>query len=85
MNRSFLYGFLCALVLFATFGSLLTRKSEAQARLFDGVVPFWTTGGWLGLFNQNDGMVYFYDDKVETCIQRARLTGLGQAFMKVDQ
>ncbi len=82
MNRSFMYGFLLAAVIFAVLGQVFPKITDAQAGNFSGVMPFWTSGGWLGLFNQNDGRIYFYDDKMQQCVITMRLDKLGEPLEK---
>ena len=83
MNRSFLHGFLLAALIFVVFGQVSARITEAQAAGgFGGVMPFWTSGGWFGLFNQYDGKIYFYDEKMEKCLMTVRLDKLGDPLVK---
>ncbi len=79
MNRSFLYGFLVAALLSIFWGPLWLKNSEAQtqAASYEGVMPFWTSGGWLGLFDQKAGIVYLYDDSLVNCRMIARINKLG--------
>ncbi len=82
MNKNYLYGFLTATVLFLSLGNMFLYKAEAQSRGFGGVVPFVTPSGWVGLFNQNDGMMYFYDDRLQNCIKTVKVNTLGGALQE---
>ena len=84
MNKSFINGFLLAALLFSLFSNFTTRNSEAQPTMSatTGVFPFWTSGGWLGLFSSRDGMIYFYDDKLQNCITTVKVDRLGAPLVK---
>ncbi len=82
MNKSFLYGFLSAVILMSALGVVLEKKSEAQSASFSGVHPFWTTGGMMGFFDQTDGRVYLYDQNLENLFMVSKLEKLGEKMKK---
>ena len=82
MHKSFLYGFLSAVILMAAVGVFRAGKLEAQGTGFAGVYPFWTSGGMLGFFNQNDGRIYLYDQNLKNLYTTARLESLGIPMQK---
>ncbi len=59
-----------------------TIKSQAQGKSFAGVMPFMTSAGYFGLFNQNDGKVYIYDGDINKCVFEGRIDELGKPAIK---
>jgi hypothetical protein len=56
-----------------------TMQSKAQDKTsFAGVVPFMTNSNRLGLFNQNNGQIYMYDENLSQCVFIGQVSGLGQ-------
>lgn len=49
-----------------------------QTQNFYRVMPFTTSGGYLGFFNNQDGMIYLYDDNLKECVYISQLTALGE-------
>ena len=82
MNKSFLYGFLSAIIFMSAVGVWMGKKSEAQATSFAGVYPFWTSGGMMGFFDQADGRVYLYDQNLENLFMISRLEKLGNKMKR---
>ncbi len=62
---------------FIMMGPLFLKPSTAQAVRFDGVVPFATTAGFMGFFDQKDGKIYLYDQDMKECITTAQVETLG--------
>ena len=85
MNKSFLYGFLLAIILMSAAGVWMEKKSEAQTAGFAGVYPFWTSGGMMGFFDQTDGRVYLYDQNLENLFMVSKLEKLGDKMKKNPQ
>ena len=50
---------------------------------FHNVMPFSTIGGFIGFFDQKDGMVYIYDDQMKEAIFIYKLSELGQPSEEV--
>ena len=61
MERSKFYSLLILVVSLVLLTTALQKQTSAQSVQFDGVVPFSTTGGLMGFFNQKDGKLYLYD------------------------
>lgn len=59
-------------------GAGVSRAQETPKIPFEHVVPFTTTGGFFGFFNQADGKVYLYDAQLERLVLEAQMTELGQ-------
>jgi len=60
------------------------KTSSANPGSFDGVIPFTTSEGLIGFFDQKDGKVYIYDGDLANCLQVAQVDTLGKA-MKILQ
>lgn len=59
------------------------RLSQAGGASFAQVIPFSTVGGFIGFFDQKDGKVYLYDDKLEKCVYQVQMGTLGESGNKV--
>jgi hypothetical protein len=59
------------------------NPSVAQTTSFAGVVPFSTSGGYVGFFEQNSGKVYIYDDKLTDCVQISQIQQLGEPTLSL--
>ena len=76
--KSFL--FLGILVVIAVL--VCVQRSSAGANKFDGIVPFASSAGFFGFFNQNDGKVYFYSGDTKECSRVLRLDELGKPLVQ---
>lgn len=56
----------------------VSQAQEAPKIPFEHVVPFTTTGGFFGFFNQADGKVYLYDAQLERLVLEAEMAELGK-------
>jgi hypothetical protein len=54
-----------------------TVQSKAQNKNYSGIVPF-ATGERIGFFDQSNGRVYIYDNKIINCLFVGQMQGLGQ-------
>ncbi len=61
-----------------------TLSSKAEGKNFTGVMPFMTSAGYFGLFNQNDGKVYIYDGDINKCVFEGKIDELGKPAIKAD-
>ena len=61
-----------------------TITSKAEGKSFAGVMPFMTSAGYFGLFNQNDGKVYIYDGDIKKCVYEGKFDELGKPAVKAD-
>ena len=55
------------------------KVSSANPGSFDGVMPFTTSEGLIGFFDQKDGKVYIYDGSLTNCMQVSQIDELGKA------
>lgn len=58
--------------------SLAQEQGQVKYTSFNGVIPFFTTGEYIGFFDQKDGMLYFYDDQLKKCLFKYKLEQLGE-------
>ncbi len=76
-------------IIIVTLGILLTIlalrpvKTMAEGPSFAGVIPFATSAGSIGFFNQTNGKVYVYDGDLATCIFEGQFQELGKAVTKI--
>jgi|GEM_PF-1971351 len=61
---------------------ITTHQIMAQNRNFSNVVPFSTSAGRLGFFDQGDGKIYIYDNNLSECIFKGQLDELGKPLRK---
>jgi hypothetical protein len=61
------------------------KPSSANPGSFDGVMPFTTSGGLIGFFDQKDGKVYLYDGNLENCLLAAQMEQLGKAAKPISK
>ena len=57
--------------------------TRADGKGFAGVYPFVTSSSLLGLFNQNDGKIYVYDNDFSKCLYEGQVQELGKPIVKV--
>jgi len=58
-------------------------QEEEKGESFSGVMPFFTTGGYFGFFDQKDGTVYVYDEHMEQVKYVYKLKKLGSEGIAV--
>ena len=85
MRKSILYPLgVCMViaVMVLIFGPKTT--SAQMGGHFDGVIPFSTSGGFLGFFDQKSGTVYLYDQNYTKCVRVSKIDQLGKP-MEISQ
>lgn len=55
--------------------------AHSQGKNFNSVMPFFTSGGSLGFFDQSEGKVYIYDSNLSSCIFQGKLENLGEPIL----
>ena len=83
MQRTKFYSLLILVTTTVFLMTAFQKQTRAQNVAFDGVMPFSTTGGMMGFFDQKDGTVYLYDPDLTNCLQIVRLQELGKTMMKI--
>ena len=83
MYRTTLFNLLILTVSAMLFMASFQKQASAQNMTFAGVVPFSTTGGMMGFFDQKDGSMYLYDPDLTECLQVVQLTGLGAPLKRL--
>ena len=83
MQRSTFYNVLILVVSGILFASSLQKQASAQNLTFNNVVPFMTTGGMMGFFDQKDGSIYLYAPDLSECLQIVQLTALGKPLTNI--
>jgi hypothetical protein len=83
MNKSTLIIF--CITFLAALWIIQPRASLAQTKSFSGVIPFITTTGSFGLFNENDGKIYIYDNNLSTCVFKGQLDELGKPVRTITE
>jgi hypothetical protein len=78
MNKSLL----SVLAIILTVGTLsfLPKKLMAEEKNFNHVIPFSTTSGRIGFFDQSNGKIYIYDENMANCVFNGQLNQLGSAI-----
>lgn len=74
---------ICAFVAIALAAILYLKPSCAESGNFAGVMPFTTGSGFTGLFDQNSGKIYIYDDALNNCISVYQVEKLGQPIKHI--
>lgn len=69
---------LMGLVILVSVWMLRPQTGLAQANTFAGVVPFSTSAGTFGFFDQNSGKLYMYDNNLTKCIFIGQVENLGE-------
>ena len=54
----------------------------AQNKSFAGIVPFVSATGSIGMFDQNDGKIYIYNNNLSEISYQGQLQELGKPFTK---
>ena len=73
---------ICLAVL-ASLWMLRPHQSIAVGKNFAGVVPFVTSSGLFGVFNQNNGKIYVYDNNLSQCLYEGQMEELGKPVTKI--
>ena len=81
MNKITLFLSVLCIILSFMLGSAI--QSKADGKSFAGVVPFATSNGFFGFFNQNDGKFYLYDNNISECTFTGQLDELGKTITKI--
>ena len=63
--------------------TIFPQGMAAPAPSLSNVVPFATSGGYVGFFDQNDGTVYIYDGFLKDCALISRIEKLGEPMVKI--
>ena len=63
--------------------AIYPSKIRADNKNFAGVMPFVTSSGLMGFFNQNDGKIYIYNNPLSECLYEGQVTQLGEAVEKI--
>jgi len=58
--------------------NLRSTQAEEEFRTFEGVVPFATSGGFIGFFDQRDGTVYIYNEELKEVSFKYKIKKLGE-------
>ena len=78
MNK--LTAFLLIVIMALCFIVGTTMQSKAQGKTFSGIIPFVTGSDRVGFFDQNNGMVYIYDNNLSQCVFVGQIQTLGKTI-----
>ena len=81
MKSKFLWVIALGTVIFV--GAVNLPSSQAQMGRFNSVVPFYTTVGFMGFFDQSNGQIYLYDQKLSECIMITQMESLGTPMKRI--
>jgi hypothetical protein len=64
----------------AIYSVITASQLAAQSISFSNIVPFSTSVGRIGFFDQGNGKLYIYDGDGKTCLFSGQLKELGKPF-----
>ena len=96
MKKLSLFGSFLVLVILGAFLAFFLKSSRAESLeeslkfgsgslglKFDRVIPFATSGGLIGFFDQKTGHVYIYDGNLKDCVLISRIEALGSSMKPI--
>jgi len=73
---------LCLTILAAAW-IMRPNTTMAEGKSFAGVYPFVTASGLFGVFDQNNGKVFIYNNDLSQCVYKGQLGELGAPVEKI--
>jgi len=83
MKKLILSNLLVFLIAFGMFFSFRLGTTQAQMNSLTGVYPFFTSAGYMGFLDTNNGMFYLYDSDLTRCMLQKQITELGKPAITI--